>query len=324
MRAVVFNGSELEFRHDFTCPERKEGEALVRVRLAGICSTDLEIVRGYFGFRGVLGHEFVGVVEASSDPKWIGKRVVSSINFAPIDSPVLDSSGAEHHPGRQVLGIFNRDGAMGDWVAIPERYLFEVPDSITDSQAVFAEPLAAALRIAQQLPIRPDSQIAVIGAGRLGMLVAGVLSLGGAQVTVIARNSHSLELAKQWGMGTGMTEQVDSHRFDLVVEATGNSDGLRHAFRIAKPCGTIVMKSTYADPAKIDLTPIVVNELHVVGSRCGPFAPALRLMEHKSIDVLALLECEYVAEDALLAFQHAQRPGVRKVLLRFSEPSRSA
>jgi threonine dehydrogenase-like Zn-dependent dehydrogenase len=318
MRAIAFHGRELEFRHDVACPERKVGEALVRVRLAGICSTDLEIIRGYFGFCGVLGHEFVGVVDASSDPKWIGKRVVSSINFVPLDSLDLASTGAEHHPGRQVLGIFNRDGAMADWVAIPERYLLEVPDSVTDSQAVFAEPLAAALRIAQQLPIRPDSQIAVIGAGRLGMLVAGVLSLGGAHVTVIARNSHSLELAKQWGMRTGMTEQVNSHCFDMVVEATGNSDGLRHAMRITKPCGTIVMKSTYADPTKIDLTPIVVNELRVVGSRCGPMAPALRLMERKSIDVLALMECEYAAEDALKAFQHAHRPGVRKVLLRFS------
>jgi threonine dehydrogenase-like Zn-dependent dehydrogenase len=322
MRAIVFDGRQLVLQHDHIPPQVGHNEAIVDVQLAGICSTDLEITKGYFGFRGILGHEFVGTVKACVDPNWIGKRIVSSINFAPSSLPENECVPLEHLPGRSVLGILNRDGAMADQVAIPIRNLFPVPEHVSDAEAVFTEPLAAALRIVEQMPIRPDARIAVIGPGRLGMLVAGVLSLGGAHVTVLGRNDNSLALACHWKLSTMLIPDAPSQTFDCVVEATGNPNGLMHAMRIAKPCSTIVLKSTYAHSESIDVTPIVVNELKVQGSRCGPFAPALRLLERKAIPVHELIDRTYDFEQALDAFQHAARPGARKILIRFSGQSR--
>ena len=316
MRAVCVTDQGLEVRRDYPCPERSSEEALIQVSLAGICSTDLELVKGYAGHRGVLGHEFVGRVQQADDPAWIGKRVVSSINFADPATPEYAEFGYEHHPHRQVLGIVNRDGAMADEVVVPQRHLLEVPAEVPDRAAVFTEPLAAALRIAEQVPVRPSASMAVIGPGRLGLLVAKVLALGGGDVTVLGRSARSLALPQRWGLPTADVETAASDAFELVVEATGNPAGLEHALRLVKPLGTLVLKSTYADRAAVDLTKLGVGEVSVIGSRCGPFAPAVRLLQRRAIDLESMIEAEYEIEQAAEAFDHAAQPGVRKVLLR--------
>jgi threonine dehydrogenase-like Zn-dependent dehydrogenase len=318
MRAVCLSDAGLRFDSDFPKPEPGLGEALVRVHLAGVCSTDLELVKGYFGFQGVLGHEFVGTVEASDDPAWNGKRVVSSINFAERHSLEFAEYGFEHHPQRTVLGILGHDGVMADYTTVPCGNLYEVPTAMADDVAVFTEPLAAALRIAQQLPIHPDSRIAVVGPGRLGMLVARVLSLGGAEVTVLGRSEGSLELATRWSLNTGLADAAPAKSFHCVVETTGSPNGLQHALRLCRPLGTVVMKSTYAELPQVNLTPIVVDELTVVGSRCGPFAPAIRLLQQDVIDTDSLIDGRFAVEQALEAIELAAKPGVRKVLLHFA------
>ncbi len=316
MRALRFTGKELVQDNSRPIPDIASDEALVRVSLAGICSTDLEIAKGYFGFEGVLGHEFVGTVEATEHKEWFGKRVVSSINFANRHSPEFAEYGREHHPHRKVLGILGHDGAMADYVNVPVDNLFAVPEGLSDREAVFTEPLAAALRIRQQIIVDPSCPAVVLGPGRLGLLVAQVLALAGTTVTVIGRSDRSLELPRHLGFETRTVESISGERFDTVVDATGSPAGLRQAIELTKPLGTLVLKSTYAGAAEVDLTKIVVDEIRVVGSRCGPFAPALRMLAEKQVLVTPLIDSEYSIEDALRAFEHAARPGVRKVLLR--------
>ncbi len=324
MRAVRLSNNGLVVDHDYPTPTISNSESLIKVLLAGVCSTDLELVKGYYNFRGVLGHEFVGIVEQSSDPHWIGKRVVSSINFADPKTPEYAEFGLEHHPGRTVLGIVARDGAMADYVAVPNFNLLEVPESVSDQQAVFVEPLAAALRIAEQIQLRPTERAAVIGPGRLGMLVAQVLMMRGAEVTVLGRSESSLALAEKLGLATGLTKQAQSSSYHLVADCTGAADGLEHAIRITRPCGTLVLKSTYAGQASINLTKVVVDEIKIVGSRCGPFAPALRLLERDQIDVASLVDGAFELEQAVQAFDRAAQPGVRKILLRINGKQSSA
>jgi threonine dehydrogenase-like Zn-dependent dehydrogenase len=315
MRAICLTGSRLRFQPDRPDPEPAGREALVRVFLAGICSTDLELVKGYMGFEGVLGHEFVGVVERAEDPDWVGRRVVSTINLANPSGPGFAEYGEQHDPARTVLGILGHDGAMADRVKLPLRNLRCIPKAVPDRAAVFTEPLAAALRIAEQIPVRPSDPVAVVGPGRLGMLIGQTLSLGGAAVTMLGRSDASLELARRWGLQSQLVDEADDDSQRLVVESTGNAEGLRHALRIIKPLGTLVMKSTYAEAPAVDLTNIVVGELTVIGSRCGPFEPALRLLARGQVDVESLIDAEYPIERGLEAFEHAARPGVRKVLL---------
>lgn len=315
MRAVCLNENGLCFDRDYPKPEHADGESLIRVSLAGVCSTDLELVKGYYNYHGVLGHEFVGIVQQSSDSRWIGKRVVSSINFADANSPEFAEFGLEHHPKRTVLGIVARDGAMADYVAVPNQNLFEVPQSVSDREAVFVEPLAAAVRIAEQIQLRPTHRVAVIGPGRLGMLVAQVLQIRGAEVTVFGRSQGSLDLANRLGMATELIEHAPSSSFHLVADCTGSPEALQHAIRITRPCGTLILKSTYAGQASINLTKVVVDEIRVVGSRCGPFAPALRLLERRQIEVQSLIDQIFTLDQALTAFEKAAQPGVRKILL---------
>lgn len=318
MRAVVLTDQGLELQTDRRRPTPGQGEALLRVQLAGICSTDLELVKGYFGFRGVLGHEFVGTVQQSDAPSWEGCRVVCAINFADPCSAEFLQFGREHHPGRKVLGILGHDGAMADHVCVPQDSLHAVPDDVTDEEAVFAEPLAAALRIAEQLALRPSGPAAVVGPGRLGMLVGQVLAARGASVWMLGRRPESLQLAEQLGLQTALVDDVPAYDFPLVVECTGSPAGLQQAIRITRPCGQLVLKSTYAGQASVDLTPVVVNEISVVGSRCGPMAPALRCLQRRQVAVLPLIDARYEITEALAAFAHAASPGVRKVLLRVS------
>lgn len=320
MNALVLTDTGMQLQ-DIPAPKRRSGEALINVHVAGICSTDLELAKGYMHFRGTLGHEFVGTVVEADTQQWIGQRVVATINIAPPsqsqDSAVPAGQISEHRhtPGRSVLGILHRDGAMAQQVCVPEENLRGVDAGVSDRQAVFAEPLAAAMRITEQLRVSPSDKVAVIGPGRLGMLVSKVLSLGGANVTVIGRNTASLELPARWQLPTQLDSQVVDGAFDMVVEATGNPDVLALAFGALRPLGTLVLKSTYAQAANVDLTPVVVNEINVVGSRCGPMTPALRLLSQHRINVEELIDAEYPLGRALSAFQHAARPGVRKVLL---------
>lgn len=307
----------LRLRHDLPRPRPGAGEARIRLLLAGVCATDLELVKGYAGFRGVLGHELVGVVEEAPDaPEWVGRRVVGSINLACRECEVCHRSRPEHCPHRTVLGIVGKDGCFAEELTLPVANLLEVPEAVPDERAVFTEPLAAALRIHEQVRIRPTDRAAVVGPGRLGLLIAQVLALAGTPVTVLGRREASLELSARLGFDTGLAEKAPDDAFDLVVEATGNEDGLAQSLRLVRPLGTLVLKSTFAGAATVDLTALVVGEVTVVGSRCGPFAPALRLLERETVQVDPLIDAEYPLEEGLAAMEHAARPGVRKVLLR--------
>lgn len=292
------------------------GEALIRVNLAGICSTDLEIVKGYAGFQGVLGHEFVGIVEECEDLSWIGRRVVGTINLGCGKCEVCLAEGPEHCPGRTVLGIHQRDGAFADYLTLPLRNLLTVPDDLPDRRAVFVEPLAAALRIREQLTLRPSASVAVVGPGRLGLLVGQVVALTGNDVTMIGRGIDSLKLPERLGLGVGLAENFADDSFDLVIEATGNESGFATSLRLVRPRGSLILKSTFAGKATLDLTKLVVAEINVIGSRCGPFPPALTLLKKHAVRVDELVESEYALRDGLVAFEHASKPGVRKVLLR--------
>lgn len=320
MRALYLAEGQLALHKDYPRPEAGPEEALIRVTLAGICSTDLELVKGYAGgFRGVLGHEFVGVVEVVGAPEaaeWLGRRVVGSINLGCRRCAVCLGEGPEHCPNRTTLGIHNKDGVFADYVTLPVVNLLAVPDGVADEEAVFTEPLAAALRIREQIAVRPSARAAVVGPGRLGLLVAQVLGLAGTDVTILGRRAESLALPRQLGLVSGLVEEAADDSFDLVVEATGNDAGLAHSLRLVRSRGTLVLKSTFAGQAHVNLTKLVVGEITVVGSRCGPFAPALRLLERGAVQVRPLIEAEYPLADGLAAFEHAARPRVRKVLLR--------
>lgn len=316
MRALYLGPDGPSLLSDYDKPERRPGQALIRLVMAGVCSTDLELIKGYYGYRGVLGHEFVGVVEDCDDGRRLGKRVVGSINLGCGKCRECNGFGAEHCPNRTVLGIVGHDGAFADYLVLPEENLLEVPRGVEDREAVFTEPLAAALRIRDQARIGPSSRVAVVGPGRLGSLIAQVLSLDGAPVTVLGRRRESLDLAESWGLGVGLVNEAPDDAFDTVVEATGNEAGLAHSLRLVRPKGTLVMKSTFQGPATVDLTKLVVGEIRVIGSRCGPFAPALKLLERRAVDVTSMIHGEYGLSDAEAALERAAAPGVLKILLR--------
>lgn len=330
MNALTLVDGILRLDEDYPQPVPASGEALIRVSLAGICSTDLEIVKGYVaGFRGVLGHEFVGTVVqtgTATDGDWVGRRVVGTINLGCRRCRICLSEGPEHCPERTVLGIHNKDGVFAEYVTLPVANLLLVPDELADEDAVFTEPLAAALRIREQVRVQPSWRMAVVGPGRLGLLIGQVLALGGSDVTMLGRRPESLALPRELGIQTGLIDDQPDDAYDLVVEATGNDAGFAHSLRIVRPQGTLVLKSTFHGNANLNLTKLVVAEIRVIGSRCGPFAPALRLLTAISnktevkagigVQVRPLIEAEYPLNQGLAAFEHGARPGVRKVLLR--------
>jgi threonine dehydrogenase-like Zn-dependent dehydrogenase len=318
MQAIYVSDGNVSFVTDYQVPEPGADQALIQVNMAGICSTDLEIVKGYAGFSGVLGHEFVGVVEKARDANWIGRRVVGGINLGCNHCSICASNGPEHCPDRTVLGIIDHDGAFADYLALPLSNLDVVPDQVSDESAVFTEPLAAALRIRDQLIISPTADIAVIGPGRLGLLVGQVLALSGTPVTMIGRSAESLILPVSMGLKSGLLDEFEENSFDIVVEATGNENGFAHALRLIRPLGTLVLKSTYDGKAAVDLSKIVVDEITVVGSRCGPFSPALRLLEQGAIEVRPFIDAQYPLSDGIAALRHAAEPGVRKILIKVS------
>ncbi|MFC1524522.1 alcohol dehydrogenase catalytic domain-containing protein [Thermodesulfobacteriota bacterium] len=316
MQALYVDKGILSIKKNLSVPERAKDEALIRVVVAGICATDLEIVKGYLGFRGVPGHEFVGLVEEADDEQWIGKKVVGSINLGCGHCKVCRGAGPEHCPQRKVLGILGRDGAFAEYLVLPLVNLFEIPEGVSDQEAVFVEPLAAAMRICDQVAIHPSDRIAVVGPGRLGILIAQILGRTGAEVVLLGRRRESIHLAETLDLHCGEVGEIEDNSFDFVVEATGNPGGFAQSLRIVRPRGTLILKSTFAGRSELDLTKVVVAEINIVGSRCGPFAPALRLLATGDIRVKELIEEEYPLSEGRAAFTHAARPGVKKVLLR--------
>jgi threonine dehydrogenase-like Zn-dependent dehydrogenase len=316
MQALWLEDRALRLRDDVPAPVPPPGEALIRVRLAGICNTDLELVKGYYPFTGVTGHEFVGTVEASPDaPEWVGRRVVGEINAACGACEQCQAGRRTHCDNRSVLGIVNRNGAHAEHLALPIANLHEVPAELPDEIAVFTEPVAAAMEIHEQVTIRAGDRVVVVGDGKLGQLIAQTLATTGCELRVIGRHPEKLESLAALGIATGDASAIRPRRADIVVECTGNPEGLALARRAIRPRGTIVLKSTYHGLASIDFSSVVVDELTLVGSRCGPFAPALRALAEGAVRVGHLAHARYPLSSALRAFEHAAQPGTLKVLL---------
>ncbi len=314
MKALWLEDGQLSVRE--VDPPSADGEALVRVLLSGVCGTDIELTRGYYPYAGVLGHEFVGEVVEAPDESWVGERVVGDINAVCGACEQCAGGRPTHCEDRTVLGIVARDGAHAEYVRLPVANLHHVPDSVPDEAAVFTEPLAAAVEVLEQVHVAPTDRVLLVGAGRLGQLVARVLSLTGAHLRVVARHPHQQALLHDAGIATIAEDHVAENRWDVVVEATGSPSGLDLARRALRPRGTLVLKSTYAGEVTLDLSPFVVDEITIVGSRCGPFEPALRLLAAGLVDPLPLVSATYALSDAVEAVEVAQRRDVMKVLLR--------
>jgi threonine dehydrogenase-like Zn-dependent dehydrogenase len=297
------------------------GEALVRVLLSGICSTDLEIARGYAGFKGTIGHEFVGVVEESPEKKLVGQRVVGEINAGCGECELCKAGDPRHCPGRTVLGIVGRDGAHAEFLRLPITNLHPVPDMVLDEHAVFAEPLAAACGIMERIAIGKSHRVAVIGDGKLGLLCAQAIALTGAGVLLIGKHAEKLRIAERRGIETASpkTGAARKHEFDVVVEASGSPSGFVGALELLRPRGTLVLKSTFQGPGKleeIDQARFVVDEITILGSRCGRFQPALDLLNKGAIDIDSLISEEYPLARGVHAMERAGKKGVLKVFLR--------
>ncbi len=316
MIAVWLEKNTLSLRSDVSVPEPLDGEALVKVHLAGICATDLELVKGYYPFRGIPGHEFVGsIVEAPGRPERVGERVVGEINVG-CGSCVFCWAGQHRHcEQRTVLGIRDRNGAFAEYVCLPLSNLIRVPDDVADDGAVFAEPLAAALQIQQQFKISPTDRVLVLGAGRLGQLIAQVLVLTGCHLQVAARYDSQRKRLAVHNIDWIDEDSIPEHFYDVVVESTGSAQGFAAARNAVRPLGAVVLKSTYKSFVQLDISSLVVDEITLVGSRCGPFIPALRLIEKKLVDPAILIEERYSLNNALKAFDRAAQPGVLKVVL---------
>lgn len=313
MNALWLENNKIDLR-DIE-PARRPNEALIKIRKAGICSTDLELVKGYYPYTGVLGHEFVGEVVAAQDASWIGQRVVGEINVVCGHCEQCLNGRSTHCENRTVLGITNRDGTFAEYTQLPITNLHRVPDSVPDEMAVFTEPLAAALEIQQQIQIKPADRVLLVGAGRLGQLIAQTLALTGCDLRVVARHAHQQELLEARHIRVIAEEQVQAWRWDVVVEATGSPSGFVLARKVIRPRGTLVMKSTYKGEMSVNFSSIVVDEVNIVGSRCGPFEPALRLLESRQVDPTVLIRDEFKLRDALKAFERAAETGVLKVLV---------
>lgn len=314
MKALWLEDQALSVR-DVPVPTPAAGEALIRVRLSGICGTDLELVRGYYPFTGIIGHEFVGDVVESPDPSWLGARVVGEINAACHFCEQCAAGRPTHCEMRTVLGIQGRDGAHAEFLTLPVENLHRVPDSVTDEAAVFTEPIAAAAEILTQVTIEPRDRVLLVGAGRLGQLTAQVLASTGAHLRVVARHDNQKALLHARGIETIDAADVEPRRWDVAVEATGSPSGFDIAAAALRPRGTLVLKSTYRGEVTLELAPFVVDEITIVGSRCGPFEAALGYLEMGAVDPLPLIAARYPLADAVEAMRFAGEPGTMKVLL---------
>ncbi len=317
MKALRFENQQLHLA-EIPAPQRAD-EAFVRVTTAGVCNTDLEIVRGYANFSGTLGHEFVGIVEASPDPSQINCRVVGEINAGCGQCALCQAGDSRHCAHRTVLGIVGRDGAFAEYVSLPAVNLHKIPAVVTDHQAVFTEPLAAACKILEQVTIMPHHRVAVLGDGKLGQLIARVLATTNCELLLIGKHTEKLRLAAQAGIATQLLNDVDPARqFDFVVEASGAAAGLQLALQLVKPRGAIILKSTFSGAVTINTARIVVAEISIIGSRCGRFDKALALLATGQVKVESLIAAEYALADGVAAMQHAGSTGTLKVLLKNS------
>jgi alcohol dehydrogenase len=321
MIAVHLESGQVSIK-EIPTPARPPGFALIRMLLAGVCNTDLELQRGYYGFSGTPGHEFVGEVVEADTASLIGKHVAGEINLACGHCSYCAIGLGRHCENRTVLGIVKHPGAFAEYLTLPEQNLHVIPNEIGTEQAVFLEPLAAACEILDQVHIPVDEHVAVLGDGKLGLLIAQVLKAHGAQVTLFGRHQDKLRIARGAGIETSGSIDRPRARYQFVVDSTGSADGLREAVGMVRPRGTVVLKSTVHGEVGIDSAPIIVNEITLVGSRCGRFEPAIDLLQHGKIDVSSLLSAELPLEKAPEAFTEAARRGVLKVLLR-NTPAKS-
>ncbi len=328
MRALYWDGQELRLDAAYPTPGSRiagasgggsvnedKPAALIRVHLAGICSTDLQIFKGYMGFTGVPGHEFVGSV-ADGPAELVGKRVVAEINFGCGRCDACARELSRHCADRSVMGILKADGAFAEYLVAPVKNLHVVPDALADEEAVFVEPLAAAFEILTQIPLDPGDEVLVLGDGKLGNLCAQALRLSGAKITALGKHPDKLALVKKAGVRTVLLDDWRPRQFDVVVEATGSASGLELALGAVRPRGTLILKSTIAGNHQVSLAPVVINEIHVIGSRCGPFPDALNALAARQISVAPLVEKIYALQDGVAAAAHAARRGTRKILLR--------
>jgi threonine dehydrogenase-like Zn-dependent dehydrogenase len=303
----------LAVRGDIPDPVPAEGEALVRVVRAGICSTDEGLLKGLYPFTGVIGHEFVGIVEAGPDALR-GKRVVGDINAACGTCPTCRAGRRKHCPNRTTLGIVARHGAFADYLTLPAENLFAVPDGVATDAAVFTEPLAAALEILERVTVARTDRVLVAGTGKLGQLICRVMAMTGCALSVLGRSPAKLERLGDLAAGIVTAETLKPRSYDLAIEATGNPDGLALALNAVRPQGILVLKSTFPGAVMLDTTRLVVDEIALVGSRCGPFDKALALLERHEIDPTGLIDGRYPLERGLAAFEHGRRPGALKIL----------
>lgn len=316
MLAVHLENGHIEVR-DEPRPHRPEGMALIRLLCGGICNTDLELQRGYYGFAGTPGHEFVGEVIEADSPAWVGRRVVGEINLACGACDWCRRGLGRHCPRRTVLGIVNHPGAFREFLTLPERNLHALPDALPTERAVFVEPLAAACEILDQVPLPCAAEIAVLGDGKLGLLVALVLNAYGHPVHQFGRHAEKLQIARRAGVATEAAGgALPEMAYDWVVDATGSPEGLRQAVRMTRPRGTVILKSTVHGLVGVDTAPVIVNEITLVGSRCGRFEPALDLLSRNLIPVEEMISEQLPLADAPRAFERAAQKGVLKVLLR--------
>ncbi len=315
MQAIFFDG-RLSVRDDYPEPRARKGEALIRVILAGICSTDLEIVKGYMDFRGVPGHEFVGMVEECATSGLVGRRVVGEINIGCGRCMYCERGMKNHCPYRSVLGILKKDGAFAEYLSLPEENLHVVDESITDEEAVFTEPLASAFEITEQVNISPDDRVCVLGDGRLGLVVSQVLALRGCRLTVVGKHPEKLSILKRRDINTVCIHDLNEGDFDCVVDATGSPDGIGMAIGLVRARGKVVVKTTIREKRWFDVNRVVVDEIEVIGSRCGPFEPALNALRKGLVDVRSMVTDEFPLKRGDEAFHRAGRGDALKVLLR--------
>ena len=332
MKAVVFNDKDgLRLDTNYPKPIPQKGEVLIRVTLAGICNTDYEITKGYMGYNGILGHEFIGVAEevntdglsddmVKKGKSLIGKRVTAEISYG-CDNPDCEWCAVKnyrHCPERHTLGIWRKDGCFAEYVTMPVNVVFEIPDEVEDEQAVFVEPLAAACEITEQLHIQPIQKVLVLGDGKLGLTTALTLHSQGLNVTLVGKHQNKLDIAKNQGVKTKLLNEINvDNSYDVVVEATGSVSGFETSLGLVKPRGVLVLKSTIATGKELNLAPIVINEITVLGSRCGQFPPALNLLKNKRIDFKPFISKIYSVDDAIEAFEANKSKETIKILMKF-------
>ncbi len=320
MKAIVFdNGLKLD--NNYPKPSPKAGEALIRVTLAGICNTDYEITKGYMGYQGILGHEFVGIVEDinGEDKSLLGKRVVAEISYG-CENPNCEwcaQKNYRHCPNRHTLGIWKKDGCFAEYLTMPTNVLFEVPENVTDEQAVFVEPLAAACEITEQLHIEPMAKVLVLGDGKLGLTTALALNALNLDVLLVGKHENKLAIASAQGVKTQLLSSFKQEKiYNVVVEATGTASGFEMSMALTKPRGVLVLKSTVASGKELNLAPIVIDEITVLGSRCGQFPPALRLLKNNRIDFKPFISGVYPIDQAIEAFEANKSKENLKILIK--------